>query len=118
MIAPTATRQARRRYGGLSHRFLDSVDSPLLSRHHFTAPPSPKRYDNRYEVEGRTNFLELRTCELRRISLLGTSVNRSGCPLVFRGRFIKNSPRLFHRLVEGFYEDRVRTFPCPKQAHG
>src|SRR5215218_3967409 len=79
MIAPTATRQARRRYGGLSHRFLDSVDLPLLSRHHFTAPPSPKRYDNRYEVEGRTNFLELRTGEVRRISLLSTWVNKVLC---------------------------------------
>src|SRR5215218_1663603 len=84
MIAPTATRQARRRYGGLSHRFLDSVDLPLLSRHHFTAPPSPKRYDNRYEVEGRTNFLEPRTGEVRRITLLGTSVNKGLGSLVCR----------------------------------
>jgi hypothetical protein len=34
---------------GSSRRLLDPVLLPLLSQHHSTAPPSSKRYDNRYE---------------------------------------------------------------------
>jgi hypothetical protein len=49
--APTATRQAKRRHGGLSYRFLGPVPLYLESRHHFTAAPSPERYGNRYEQE-------------------------------------------------------------------
>jgi hypothetical protein len=30
----------------------------LASFHHSTAAPSPSRYGKRYEVEGRTNFLD------------------------------------------------------------
>src|SRR5215203_3655429 len=36
---------------GLIPRLLDPVPLPRLSQHHSTAPPSPKRYGNRYEVE-------------------------------------------------------------------
>src|SRR5215204_3817039 len=59
-----------------SHRFLDSSYLHLyLSQLHSTARPSPEHYDNRYEVEGRTNFLELRACELMRMPLPRTWVN-------------------------------------------
>src|SRR5215212_8668568 len=75
--APTATRQARRWHGGLSHRFLYSVPLHLLSQHHSTAPPSAKRYGNRYEVACSVNFGELRLAELRRIPILRSRVNRS-----------------------------------------
>jgi hypothetical protein len=37
------------RRGDSFHRLLASVALPLLSQHHTTALPSPKRYDNRYE---------------------------------------------------------------------
>src|SRR5215212_1699422 len=48
----TTTKRARRRRGSSSHRFLalDPLFLPLPSRHHPTALPSPKRYDNRYEA--------------------------------------------------------------------
>jgi hypothetical protein len=48
---PTATRPTKQRCGGSSHRFLDSVVLPLVSQHHSTALPSPKRYDKRYGVK-------------------------------------------------------------------
>src|SRR3712207_9135076 len=35
---------------GSFHRFLAPVPLPLLSQHHSTALPSPKRYEIRYEV--------------------------------------------------------------------
>ncbi len=38
-----------RQCGGLSYRLLDSVVLTILSQHHSTALPSPKRYDKRYE---------------------------------------------------------------------
>src|SRR5215218_6831057 len=45
------------RCGGSSHPILAPVPLPLLSQHHTTALPSPKRYGNRYEREdpGRTS---------------------------------------------------------------
>jgi hypothetical protein len=43
-----------RRLGCSSHRLLAPVPLPVLSQPHSTAPPSPKRYDKRYEKE----FLE------------------------------------------------------------
>src|SRR5829696_2384667 len=48
---PSATRQARWRHGGSSHRLLDLVSLSLLSQHHSTALLSPKRYDKRYEAK-------------------------------------------------------------------
>ena len=48
--APTATRQARRRHGRLSYRFLHPVPLYLESRRHSTAVPSPERYGKRYDV--------------------------------------------------------------------
>src|SRR5215216_7487368 len=74
-----------RRCGGSSHPILAPVPLPLLSQHHTTALPSPKRYGNRYEREdpGRTsenalnaNFVELRLCEVRRIPIPRTPVNK------------------------------------------
>src|SRR5215208_5068033 len=55
--APIQTKQATQQSGGSSHRFLDPVPLSLLSQHHTTALPSPKRYGNRYEREdpGRTS---------------------------------------------------------------
>src|SRR5215203_79972 len=50
--------------------------APYLSQHHSTALPSPKRYDKRYELGCCANFLELRLCEVRRIPLPRTLVNR------------------------------------------
>src|ERR671915_290769 len=47
--APTATKQVERRCGSSSHRLLEPVPWFLLPRHHSTALPSAKRYDNRYE---------------------------------------------------------------------
>src|ERR687898_125001 len=41
----TATKPARKQRGGSSHRLLDSAPLPLLSQHHSTALPSPKRYE-------------------------------------------------------------------------
>src|SRR5215218_8145933 len=101
---------ARKCRGNSSYRHLAPVRLSLMSRRHSTAAPSPKRYGKRYEVEGRTNFLELRksevqpqiiptalsadkatpghragvlrghiqnpASELRRILILGTSVNK------------------------------------------
>ena len=46
------TRQASQRCECSSHRPFDPVPLPLLSQHHSTALPSPKRYDKRYEEEG------------------------------------------------------------------
>jgi hypothetical protein len=34
------------------------VSLRLLPRAHFTGCPSPKRYDNRYEVQGRENSVK------------------------------------------------------------
>src|SRR5215210_3159029 len=62
---PSATRPARGRRGCSSRRCPGSVPLALLSRHHSTAVPSPERYGSRYEVEGRTNFLEPRQREVR-----------------------------------------------------
>src|SRR5215203_6761538 len=47
----------RRRCEGSSHPILAPVPLPLLSQHHTTALPSPKRYGNCYEREdpGRTS---------------------------------------------------------------
>src|SRR5829696_9951370 len=56
---------ARKCRGNSSYRHLAPVRLSLMSRGHSTAAPSPSRYGKRYEVEGRTNFLELRTCEVR-----------------------------------------------------
>jgi hypothetical protein len=47
--AHTATMQSMRRRGGPSHGTFDPVPLSLLSQHHFTALPSPERYDSRYE---------------------------------------------------------------------
>jgi hypothetical protein len=47
---------ARLRRGRLSYRYLDLVLSPLLSQHHSTALPSPKRYDKRYEERFQENI--------------------------------------------------------------
>src|SRR5829696_3064167 len=46
---------------------------------HDTTPQQHRlpSYGKRYEVEGRTNFLELRVCELRRIPRMRTSPYRS-----------------------------------------
>src|SRR5215213_8720274 len=77
LTVPPATRLARGRRGSSSRRFLDRNLLSLPSQPYSTALPSLKRYDNRYEVEGRTNFLERRTGEVRRISLLGTRVNKA-----------------------------------------
>src|SRR5215212_158451 len=44
------TRPARRRRGCSSHRSSHPGSSILLSQHHSTALPSPKRYDERYEA--------------------------------------------------------------------
>jgi hypothetical protein len=51
------TRLARQRYGCSAHLLLARVRLSLLSQHHSTALPSPKRYGNRYEAEdpGRTS---------------------------------------------------------------
>ncbi len=43
-----------------SHRPLDPLPLSLLSQHHTTALPSPKRYDKRYELGCCANFVELR----------------------------------------------------------
>ena len=79
MRVPIVTRQAKRLHDCSSHRVVDTVTLFLLSRHHFTAPPSPKRYGNRYEVEGRTNFLERRQREVRAENCTGgySSTNSS-----------------------------------------
>jgi hypothetical protein len=69
MIAPKVTMPARRWHGNSSRRLLDAVVLSPLSQRHSTAVPSPKRYGKRYEVEGRTNFLERRTGEVRRTRL-------------------------------------------------
>src|SRR5215213_8875610 len=58
LIASPATRLARGRHGDSSHRPPRSSLSSLPSRPHSTRRLSPKRYDNRYEVEERTNFAE------------------------------------------------------------
>jgi hypothetical protein len=76
------TRRDERRCGRSSHRVLASVSLRLLPRHHFTGCPSPKRYDNRYEVQGRENFGGLRQREVRRIPLKRTSENSSSRTLV------------------------------------
>ena len=43
--AHTATKQSGWRCGGSCCRLLDPVPLPLLSRHHSTAVPSPKRHE-------------------------------------------------------------------------
>ena len=67
---------AKQQRGGSSDPLLDPVPLPLVSRHYSIAAPSPSRYGKRYEVEGRTNFLELRWGEVRRIPLLRTRMNK------------------------------------------
>src|SRR5215210_3306512 len=67
---------ARRRCGCSSHRRLDPVPLFLLSQYQSTAAPSSKRYGKRYEVEGRTNFLEPRTGEVLRTPLPRTPLNK------------------------------------------
>src|ERR671913_162708 len=69
--AYTATKLARRQSGCLSHRPLDPAFLPLLSQPYSTGRASPKRYDNRYEVEGSTNFGELRQETVRKGSERG-----------------------------------------------
>src|SRR5215208_8253755 len=73
MRVPKVTMPARRRHGNSSHRLLDTVALFLPSRHHSIAPPSPKRYDKRYdgcllsreEPNSRTlNFEEDKRCML------------------------------------------------------
>src|SRR5215208_2765791 len=49
-----ASTPAKRWHGYSSHRLLDPARLSLPSQRHSTALPSPKRYDNRYELE----FLE------------------------------------------------------------
>src|SRR5215217_6495186 len=68
---PRSTRRATRRRGGSSRRLLDLAPSLLLSQHHSTASLHLKRY----EVEGRTNFLERRKDEVRRMRIRRTSQN-------------------------------------------
>src|SRR5215212_4749060 len=67
LIASPETRLARGRHGDSSHRPPRSSLSSLPSRPHSTRRLSPKRYDNRYEVEERTNFAELPFYALRLI---------------------------------------------------
>src|SRR5215204_3695804 len=67
---------ARKCRGNSSYRHLAPVHLSLMSRRHSTALPSPSRYGKRYEVEGRTNFSELRLAELRRIHLPRNRVNK------------------------------------------
>src|SRR5215204_2817669 len=67
---------ARKCRGNSSYRHLAPVRLSLMSRRHSTAAPSPSRYGKRYEVEGRTNFLELRYGEVRRARLLRASVSK------------------------------------------
>ena len=47
---------AMQRRGDSFHRLFDSVGLPLLSQHHSTARPSPKRYDKRYEETFQENI--------------------------------------------------------------
>ena len=61
-----------------SLRFLDTVPLFLPSQRHSTAAPSLERYGKRYEVEGRTNFLELRKAEVRRMRLPRTTPVNKG----------------------------------------
>src|SRR5829696_5734496 len=105
----TVTTPTKPRCGGSSHRLLISVvPLPFLSRPHSTALPSPKRY----EVEGRTNFLELRACEVRRIPLLGTSVNKRLSSLLSR---LAPEPR--YPSCDGYGQpygyELAYSVPCP-----
>src|SRR5215213_1161671 len=101
--APTATRPAGRRHGCSSHRPLDPVPLFLPSRHHSTAVPSPERYGSRYEVEGRTNFLELRLGEVRRTLLLGTSMNKGQKTNLTRMQWAATRQRWWARQPLGLF---------------
>jgi len=50
-MPPTATKPAGRRCGCSTWGLLALALLPLVSQDQFTALPSPKRYDNRYEQE-------------------------------------------------------------------
>ena len=52
----TQTNQAMRWHVGSSNRVLAQEFLPLLPQPHSIGLPSSKRYEERYEVEGRTNL--------------------------------------------------------------
>src|SRR5215208_4767472 len=91
---------ARRRCGCSSRRSLDPVPLFLPSRYHSTAAPSSKRYGKRYKVEGRTNFLERRTGEVRRtrLSRRWTTVHHS--PVMY-GKLVALQHRTARRDARG-----------------
>src|SRR5215204_4936060 len=105
MRAPKATMLARRRCGCSSHRPLAPVPLFLLSRLHSTALPSPERYGKRYELGCCANFLELRVCELRRIPIPRTLVNKAK----------KRGRSCFAPALAGYYlRTRERTRGTPR----
>src|SRR5215212_8866064 len=63
---PTATKRAKRRWDGSSHRLFDPAASPALSQPHSTTLPSPTRYDKRHEGEWCAEVRALRHSEVRR----------------------------------------------------
>src|SRR5215211_646720 len=106
LIASPVTTQARWRHGDSSHRPPRYSLSSLPSRPHSTRRLSPKRYDNRYEVEERTNCGEspFRNClENRDVSRnRGSGGGQKGSkgpdrPLLGADEALSKDPRLFSK---------------------
>src|ERR671920_1305765 len=102
---------ARKCRGNSSYRHLAPVRLSLMSRRHSTAAPSPSRYGKRYEVEGRTNFRELRKGEVRRIHLPRTSLNKG----IRKGRGCY-APTLRLKVAPTFLGTSL--YPCPQGSLG
>src|SRR5215212_9479652 len=81
LIASPATRLARGRHGRSCRRCPGSVPLALLSRPHSTRRLSPKRYDNRYEVEDHERMTSVRVL-VGVLAVLLLAGFAAGCGLV------------------------------------